>query len=71
MSPKERKATSVLWMDLSEASAKIRADINHDDDDEAWPTWAGVIPVHLERGDPEPDAFVPAGTPAPEARLPR
>ena len=32
MTPKERKATSVLWMDLTEASAKVRADINHDDE---------------------------------------
>ena len=70
MSPKERKATSVLWMDLDEASAKIRADINHDDDDEAWPAWGGVIPVRMVQGEPEPDAFVPAGSPAPRARLP-
>ena len=70
MTPKERKATTVLWMDLSEASAKIRADINHDDDDEAWPIWAGVIPVRMVRDEPEPDEFVPPGTPPPEARLP-
>jgi len=70
MSPKERKATTVLWMDLSEASAKVRADINHDDDDEDWPIWAGVIPVRMVQGDPEPDPFVPAGTTPPEARLP-
>jgi nitroimidazol reductase NimA-like FMN-containing flavoprotein (pyridoxamine 5'-phosphate oxidase superfamily) len=71
MSPKERKATTVLWMDLTEASAKVRADINHDDpEDESWPTWAGVIPVRLVRGNPEPDAFVTAGTMAPEPRLP-
>jgi uncharacterized protein len=70
MSPKERKATSVLWMDLTEASAKVRADINHDDDDEAWPAWGGVIPVRMVQGVPEPDPFVAIGTPAPEARLP-
>jgi nitroimidazol reductase NimA-like FMN-containing flavoprotein (pyridoxamine 5'-phosphate oxidase superfamily) len=70
MSPKERKATSVLWMDLTEASAKVRADINHDDGDEDWPIWAGIIPVHAVRGEPQPDAFVPAGTASPEARLP-
>jgi uncharacterized protein len=70
MTPKERKATSVLWMDLTEASAKVRADINHDDGDEDWPIWAGVIPVRAVLDAPEPDAFVPAGTAAPEARLP-
>ncbi len=70
MSPKERKATSVLWMDLTEASAKVRADINHDDDDEAWPAWGGVIPVRMVQDAPQPDTFVAAGTKAPEARLP-
>lgn len=70
MTPKERKATTVLWMDLSEASAKVRADSNHDDGDEAWPIWAGIIPVTTVRGAPEADAFVPPGTAAPEPRLP-
>jgi nitroimidazol reductase NimA-like FMN-containing flavoprotein (pyridoxamine 5'-phosphate oxidase superfamily) len=70
MSSKEKKATTVLWMDLSEASAKIRADINHDDGDEDWPTWGGVIPVRMVRGEPEPDPFVAAGAQAPEPRLP-
>lgn len=71
MTAKERKATSVLWVDLAEASAKIRADVNHDDEgDETWPTWAGVIPVRAVRGDPEPDPFVAPGTAAPEPRLP-
>jgi uncharacterized protein len=31
VSDRERKQTSVLWMDLREASAKIRDDIGHDD----------------------------------------
>lgn len=71
MTPKERKATAVMWMDLSEASAKVRADINHDDEgDEAWPAWGGVIPVRSIRGDPEPDAFVPDGMAIPAVRLP-
>ena len=68
---KERKATSVMWMDLSEASAKIRADLNHDDSgDETWPTWAGVIPMRLVGGPAEADPFVVPGTPVPTARLP-
>lgn len=72
MTPQERKATAVMWMDLSEASAKVRADVNHDDEgDETWPAWGGVIPVRSVRGDPEPDGFVPDGMAAPEARLPR
>ncbi len=40
MTAQERKATSVMWMDLDEASAKVRDDLNHDDPgDETWPAW--------------------------------
>jgi nitroimidazol reductase NimA-like FMN-containing flavoprotein (pyridoxamine 5'-phosphate oxidase superfamily) len=68
MTDKELKATAVVWVDLAEASAKIRADVNHDDaGDETWPAWGGVIPVHTVIGDPEPDEFTPEGMPAPEA----
>lgn len=71
MTDAERRATAVLWIDLSEASAKIRAEGAHDDEgDETWPTWAGSIPVRMVRGEPEPDAFVTEGTPPPEVRLP-
>ena len=71
MTVKERKATSVMWLDLAEASAKIRAEGSHDDPgDETWPVWAGVVPVVVTKGDPEPDPFVPVGLPAPEVRLP-
>jgi nitroimidazol reductase NimA-like FMN-containing flavoprotein (pyridoxamine 5'-phosphate oxidase superfamily) len=62
----ELKATTVLWMDLDEASAKIRADGVHDEPgDETWPVWAGVVPVRLAHGTPEPDGFVPEGMTAP------
>ncbi len=70
MTPKERKATAVVWVDLAEASAKVRADINHDaEGDEAWPAWGGVIPVRTILGEPEPDAFTPDGMPSPAVRL--
>jgi nitroimidazol reductase NimA-like FMN-containing flavoprotein (pyridoxamine 5'-phosphate oxidase superfamily) len=71
MTEKERKATSVMWVDLAEASAKVRDDVSQDDPgDETWPAWAGVIPVSLVAGTPEPDPLVPTGLPVPEARLP-
>ncbi|OGO59419.1 MAG: hypothetical protein A2V85_08885 [Chloroflexi bacterium RBG_16_72_14] len=71
MTAKERKATAVLWVDLREASAKIRADVSHDDPgDEAWPVWAGVIPLHAVAGTPEPDPSVPDGTPVPRVEVP-
>jgi len=55
-----------MYVDLAEASAKVRDEGSHDDPgDETWPVWAGLIPVTTVRGDPEPDAFVQPGTPAP------
>lgn len=71
MTPKERKATTVLWIDLAEASAKVRAEESHDDPgDETWPTWAGVIPMRVVADPPESDPHVPAGLDAPSIRLP-
>jgi nitroimidazol reductase NimA-like FMN-containing flavoprotein (pyridoxamine 5'-phosphate oxidase superfamily) len=71
MTAKERRATAVMWIDLAEASAKVRADVNHEDEgDETWPAWGGVVPVRLVRGDPEPDEFVADSMEPPEVRLP-
>jgi len=71
MTEKERKATAVMWVDLTEASAKVRAEGVHDDTgDETWPVWAGVIPVRTVRSAPEPDEFVADGVPEPAVRLP-
>lgn len=55
--PSEREllATTVLGLDLVECSAKTRTGGPVDDeDDQALPHWAGVIPVHLAYGEPEP-----------------
>jgi len=71
MTAKERKATAVLWVDLREASAKIRDDVSHDDPgDEAWPAWAGVIPLRTAAGTPQADPSVPADTPVPQVAVP-
>jgi len=52
----ELKQTAIFAIDLDEASAKIRADGPHDpEDDLALPIWAGVIPLRLTVGEPEPD----------------
>jgi nitroimidazol reductase NimA-like FMN-containing flavoprotein (pyridoxamine 5'-phosphate oxidase superfamily) len=63
--PKELKATSILWTNLTEASAKIRDGLPHDDpEDETWPTWAGSIPIRTAIGRPEPDPTLqPEATP--------
>lgn len=52
----ELKATSVLRLPLTEASAKVRTGPPQDnDEDYLCPVWAGVIPVRLVAGPPEPD----------------
>lgn len=71
MTAKERKATAVMWLDLEEASAKVRDDVNHDEPgDESWPAWAGVIPLHTAAGRPQPDPTVPDDVPAPRVAVP-
>jgi hypothetical protein len=62
----EIKATTVLWMDLNEVSAKIRTGPPVDDEEDyALPVWAGVLPVSSLRGMPVPDARL-----APDIALP-
>jgi nitroimidazol reductase NimA-like FMN-containing flavoprotein (pyridoxamine 5'-phosphate oxidase superfamily) len=59
----EIKATTVLWMELLEVSAKIRSGQPIDDEaDYALPVWAGVVPVTTVVGAPEADPRLPAGT---------
>jgi nitroimidazol reductase NimA-like FMN-containing flavoprotein (pyridoxamine 5'-phosphate oxidase superfamily) len=56
MTERERKQTSVLWMDIREVSGKVRDDVGHDEpEDETWPVWAGVVPVWMAHGEPVPD----------------
>ena len=53
---KELAATSVLRVPIEEASVKVRTGPPLDDvEDYALPCWAGVIPLHLHRGDPIAD----------------
>lgn len=52
----ELKATSVLALPLTEASAKVRQGPPLDDEEDyAWPVWAGVAPVRARVGPLEPD----------------
>jgi uncharacterized protein len=54
--PKELRATSVLAMDIVEASAKVRTGPPKDDPaDLGDSVWAGVVPLRLVRGVPIPD----------------
>jgi len=58
----ELKATSVLRMDIDQASAKIRTGPPGDDKkDYELPIWAGVVPYVPQWGTPEADPLLKKG----------
>ena len=64
---KELKATSILRVPITEASAKLRTGPPHDDEEDyALPIWAGVIPMQLTAGAPVRDERCDAAIPVPE-----
>ena len=65
-SRQELKATTVLWMDLDEVSAKIRTGPPIDDEpDYGLPVWAGVLPLGTMVGRPQRDPRLAPGVTAP------
>ena len=72
-SAKELKATSILRLPITEASAKVRGGPPGDEEaDYAIPVWAGVIPAALVQGTPIPDPRLAFDLPAPRwNRLPK
>ncbi|GGF87688.1 flavin-nucleotide-binding protein [Azorhizobium oxalatiphilum] len=63
----EIKATTVIAMEIDEASAKVRAKgVGDDEEDLNLPIWAGVIPVRTVIGTTETSPHVPAGIPVPD-----
>jgi hypothetical protein len=63
---KELKATSILRLPLTEASAKVRVGPPEDDaPDYALPVWAGVIPLRVVGGAPIRDEKCDPGIPLP------
>ena len=67
MTELEFKATTVLSLPIDEASAKIRAAPPGDDDaDLDIDVWAGVIPLRVQAGEPEPDPRGRQGVPVPD-----
>ncbi|MGE0873882.1 MAG: pyridoxamine 5'-phosphate oxidase family protein [Burkholderiales bacterium] len=66
----ELKATSVLRLPITEASAKIREGGPIDDEEDfALPYWAGVVPFETVAGPPITEGRVRPGTPVPEYAL--
>lgn len=67
-SPSEVKATRVLALPITEASAKVRSGPPLDDEaDHALSCWAGEIPLRLCAQTPVPDPKLRPGTPVPDA----
>jgi uncharacterized protein len=61
---KELKGTLVLRIPLDESSAKVRTGGPKDDDEDMdLDVWAGVVPLRLVPGAPEPDAGITAAWP--------
>jgi uncharacterized protein len=64
--PRELAATAVLALDLLEVSAKVRSGGPVDDrEDAALPHWAGVVPLTLVAGPPEPAEDLDPAVPLP------
>ncbi len=62
---KELKATSVLRIPIEEFSAKVRVGPPVDDEEDyAFSTWAGVIPLEMNSGTPIRDERCKQGLPA-------
>jgi nitroimidazol reductase NimA-like FMN-containing flavoprotein (pyridoxamine 5'-phosphate oxidase superfamily) len=69
-SESELAATSVVRLPVTEASAKVRSGPPLDaGEDLDLPHWAGVIPLRMIAGDPQPDSHVPAGNAFPHAKI--
>lgn len=63
----ELKATSVLKLPITEASAKIRTgDPVDDTEDYSMPIWAGVLPLRLTPGEPVADSKLDNGAGPPD-----
>ncbi|MDT5139080.1 MAG: uncharacterized protein QOD58_3342 [Mycobacterium sp.] len=63
---RELAATSVLALDLVEVSAKVRdGGVADDAEDLALPHWAGVVPLTVAAGTPEPAGDLDPGTKLP------
>ncbi|MGA8154191.1 MAG: pyridoxamine 5'-phosphate oxidase family protein [Terriglobales bacterium] len=65
--PKELKQTLVMRLPINEFSAKVRLGPPIDDEEDyAFPTWAGVIPLEMVAGEPIDDPRLEPGREAPQ-----
>jgi nitroimidazol reductase NimA-like FMN-containing flavoprotein (pyridoxamine 5'-phosphate oxidase superfamily) len=61
MTPQELKGTSVLWMEIEEATTKVRTGPPGDTEEATYPVWAGVVPLQTTPGIPVPAPMMPPG----------
>ena len=67
MTAQELKATAILSLPLTQATAKIGAGFATDPpEDVVWPVWAGVLPISLTMGAPEPAPDLSANLEVPQ-----
>jgi uncharacterized protein len=67
ITPQEAKATTVIGMQIDEATAKVRNDgVGDDEADLDLPIWAGVIPVHTVLGSVTDSPHLPPGVDRPQ-----
>ena len=64
---KELKATTIIRLPIEEFSAKVReGPVIDDEEDYAFPVWAGVLPLNLVPGEPANDSRLPEKIAAPD-----
>lgn len=64
---KDRRSTGIAAVEIEEASVKARAaGPNDDEEDRALAVWAGVVPLELRAGDPEPADDLAPGVAVPD-----
>lgn len=64
---KELKATTIIRLPIQEFSAKVReGPVIDDEEDYAFPVWAGVLPLNLVTGDPIDDSRLDETIPVPD-----
>jgi nitroimidazol reductase NimA-like FMN-containing flavoprotein (pyridoxamine 5'-phosphate oxidase superfamily) len=67
MDEAELNATTVLHMDIEEATVKCRTGPPDDTDEADFPVWSGVIPVVTQLGTPQPAPEQSTAVPLPRA----
>lgn len=65
---RELRQTTIMALDLTEASAKIRSGPPLDEEEDyPAPVWAGELPMRIATGDPVPDPRLPEGIEIPRS----